>query len=152
MLGIEMIANPQEPQWHLTSKQRSRVRSLRRASTDAEKTMWNALRAHRLEGAGFKRQVPIGPYVADFACHAAKLIVEIDGGQHFTAEHLGRDARRDAYLTQRGFRVLRFNNHEVLSNRQGVLETISTALAAAPSLALPRKRGRGLHLVRGDIA
>jgi very-short-patch-repair endonuclease len=56
--------------------------------TDAERVMWNALRAHRLEGAGFKRQVPIGPYIVDFACHDSGLIVEIDGGQHFETQNL----------------------------------------------------------------
>jgi very-short-patch-repair endonuclease len=138
-----MIAELQKPQWHVTRKLRSRARSLRSESTDAERLMWGALRAHRLEGAGFKRQVPFGPYVVDFVCHAAKLVVEVDGGQHYEPENLKRDARRDAYLASQGFRVLRFNNHDVLSNRQGVLQTVASALAAAPSLTLPRKRGRG---------
>jgi len=104
--------------------------------------MWHALRAHRLNGASFRRQTPIGPYVADFVCHAMNLVVEIDGGQHFEAEHTKRDARRNAYLASKGFRVLRFNNLDVLTNKQGVLETIMAALVAAPSPTLPRKRGR----------
>jgi very-short-patch-repair endonuclease len=83
----------------------------------------------------------------DFVCHAARLVVEIDGGQHFESKEEQRDARRDAYLIGRGFRVLRFNNHEVMSNRQGVLETIAAAIEHAPSLSLPRKRGRG-HIQR----
>jgi len=69
-------------------------------------------------------------------------VIEIDGGQHFEHEHLKRDARRDAFLTSRGYRVLRFNNHDVMTNRQGVLETIAAAIEHAPSLTLPRKRGR----------
>jgi very-short-patch-repair endonuclease len=95
-----------------------------------------------LANASFRRQTPIGPYIADFVCHTANLIVELDGGQHFEAEHMKRDARRDAFLASKGFRVLRFYNNDVMTNRQGVLETISAALAATPSPTLPRKRGR----------
>ncbi len=93
-------------------------------------------------GTSFRRQAPIGPYIVDFVCHAANLVIELDGGQHFEPEHAARDARRDAYLASKGFRVLRFNNHDVMTNRQGVLETISAAIARTPSLTLPRKRGR----------
>jgi len=93
-------------------------------------------------GASFRRQTPIGPYVVDFVCHAANLIVELDGGQHFEPVHAAYDARRDAFLASKGFRVLRFNNHDVMSNRRGVLETIAAAIARTPSLTLPRKRGR----------
>ena len=96
-----------------------------------------------MNGASFRRQEPIGPYVVDFVCHAAGFAIEIDGGQHFTSKHEQRDARRDAYLAEKGFRVLRFNNHDVMTNRQGVLETIAAAIELAPSLTLPRKRGRG---------
>jgi very-short-patch-repair endonuclease len=96
-----------------------------------------------MTGASFRRQTPIGPYVVDFVCHAAKLVVEIDGGQHFVSKHEQRDARRDAYLAAKGFDVLRFNNHDVMTNRQGVLETIAAAIERAPSLSLPRKPGRG---------
>jgi very-short-patch-repair endonuclease len=95
-----------------------------------------------MNGASFRRQTPIGPYIADFVCHAANLVIEIDGGQHFDSEHERCDMRRDEFLARKGFRVLRFNNHEVLSNPEGVLETIAAALAQAPSLTLPRKRGR----------
>jgi very-short-patch-repair endonuclease len=119
---------------------------LRQDSTEAERIIWKALRAHRLQGASFRRQVPIGPFIVDFVCPSAALIVEIDGGQHFEAEHLKRDARRDAFLASRGYRVLRFNNHDVMTNRRGVLETIAAAIASTPSLTpltLPRKRGRG---------
>jgi very-short-patch-repair endonuclease len=103
-----------------------------------------------LNGTSFRRQTPIGPYVADFVCHAASLIVELDGGQHFEDQHSRRDARRDAFLASKGFRVLRFNNHDVMSNRQGVLETIAAALEATPSPTLPRKRGREQARARGE--
>jgi len=96
-----------------------------------------------LNGASFHRQTPMGPYVVDFICHAARLAIEIDGGQHFESKQEQRDARRDAYLASKGFRVLRFNNYDVMINRQGVLETIAAAIELTPSLALPRKRGRG---------
>jgi very-short-patch-repair endonuclease len=93
------------PVWRVNSTQRGRARDLRRNLTDAERIIWQALRAHRLFGASFRRQTPIGPYVADFVCHNAKLVVELDGGQHFEAEHLKYDARRDAFLSFKGFRV-----------------------------------------------
>ena len=131
-----------QPVWHVSTKLRSRARTLRRNSTNAEQFIWNALRAHRLNGASFRRQTPIGPYVADFVCHAANLIVELDGGQHFESRQMKRDAKRDAFLLSKGYRVLRFNNHDVMANRQGVLETIASALEATPSPTLPRKRGR----------
>src|ERR1051326_1895809 len=99
----------EQPKWRVAPKLRSRVRALRRQATDAELLMWNELRAHRLHGASFRRQTPIGPYVADFVCHAACLVVELDGGQHFENEHMKRDARRDAFLSSKGFQILRFN-------------------------------------------
>jgi very-short-patch-repair endonuclease len=117
--------------------------------TDAERLIWNAVRGHRFVGASFRRQTPIGPYVVDFVCHDATLVIEIDGGQHFEDEYLRRDARRDAFLKSKGYRVLRFNNHDVITNRQGVLETIAAAIEKTPSLTLPRKRGRE-HTERGE--
>jgi very-short-patch-repair endonuclease len=130
-----------QPAWQVAPKLRSRARSLRRDSTDAERAIWNELRAHRMNGASFRRQTPIGPYVVDFVCHAANLVVELNGGQHFEPEHMKRDARRDAFLVSKGLRVLRFNNHDVMTSRQGVLETVAVALADAPSLSLPHKGG-----------
>ena len=129
------------PAWQVPAIQRSRARALRASSTDAERLVWAALRAHRLNGASFRRQAPIGGYIVDFVCHAARLVIEIDGGQHFEPEHERRDARRDAFLRSRGFRILRFNNNEVMTNRAGVLETIAAALAQAPSLSLPASGG-----------
>ncbi len=95
-----------------------------------------------MHGGSFRRQTPIGPYIVDFVCHQANLVIEIDGGQHFEADQMKRDARRDAFLRSRGYRVLRFNNHDVMSNRQGVFETIAAAVVHAPSPPLPRTRGR----------
>ena len=115
--------------------------------TEAETRIWSRLRAHRLGGASFRRQVPIGPYIADFVCHDARRIIEIDGGQH--AENT-QDRKRVAWLRNEGFSVLRFWNNEALSNTDGVVEEIVRSLESVipPSLTLPRKGG-GNALRRG---
>jgi very-short-patch-repair endonuclease len=133
-----------KPSWKVPSKLRSNARALRKNSTDAERILWSELRDHRLNGAGFRRQVPIENYVADFVCHAAKLVIELDGGQHFSDQAERADGKRSTMIEAQGFQVLRFSNLDVMTNRAGVLETISTVLAErAPTLALPRKRERG---------
>lgn len=104
----------------------ARARTLRRAMTDAEQVRWARLRDRQLAGAKFRRQFPIGPYVADFACQDSALVVELDGGQH-TPEG---DADRTAAIEVLGFRVIRFWNDEVLRNTAGVLEVIAAALSA----------------------
>jgi very-short-patch-repair endonuclease len=115
--------------------------------TDAERIVWYALRAHRL-GASFRRQTPIGPYVVDFVCHAAKLIIEVDGGQHFEPKQIAHDVRRRAYLAAQGFHVLRFSNLDVVRNKSGVLETIALALgrSASPLPNPPPQAGEGTGL------
>jgi len=125
---------PKQPTWQVEPKTRARARALRRDLTDAERIIWNEVRAHRLKGAGFRRQTPVGPYIVDFVCHEAKLVIELDGGQHFEPEHLAKDTRRDAFLAGNGFRVLRFNNHADMTNRSGVLETIAAALGRGEAL------------------
>ncbi len=133
------------PQWRVKPKMRMHARALRQELTKAERIIWYGLRAHRLEGAGFRRQTPIGPYILDFLSHAMKLVIEIDGGQHFEDRHELRDKRRDAFLASKGFRVLRFNNHDVMTNRTGVLDVIAAAVrdARAPSLPSPASGGGG---------
>ena len=108
--------------------------------TEAERRIWYRLRAHRFCNASFRRQFPIGAYVVDFVCLEARLIIEIDGGQHAESQ---RDHARDAWLKSQGFEILRFWNNDVLANFNGVLESIADALNAKspPSLALPRKGG-----------
>jgi len=101
------------------------ARPLRRGATDAEKLLWQRLRNRQINGLKFRRQATVGPYIADFLCADARLIVEADGGQH-TVEH---DAARTASLNSRGYRVLRFWNHDILANPLGVLEAIATAAA-----------------------
>ena len=138
------MVDPENPTWNVSEKLRSHARERRKNSTEAERILWSELRDHRLNGIGFRRQVPIKNYIADFACHAAKLVIELDGGQHFSEQSEHADAARSAVIAVRGFQVLRFSNHDVMTNRAGVLETIATAIAAkAPTLTLPRKRERG---------
>jgi very-short-patch-repair endonuclease len=121
------------PTWRVTLKARKHARALRTNSTKAEQIIWRAVRAHRLLGVGFRRQTPIGPYIVDFVSHAAKVVIEVDGGQHFDDAYEARDARRDNFLRSRGFRVLRFSNYEVMTNLEGVW----TVIAAAVGKALP---------------
>jgi len=102
-----------------------RARELRRDKTRAEAHLRNSLRAHRLGGWKWKRQLPFGPFFLDFACVDARLVVEVDGGQH--ADQVDYDARRTAYLERAGWRVLRFWNSAVLTNRDGVCLTILEA-------------------------
>ncbi|MDO9560816.1 MAG: endonuclease domain-containing protein [Bradyrhizobium sp.] len=138
------MADEKSAKWKVTPKLRSNARALRRNSTDVERLLWSELRDHRLNGAGFRRQVPIGNYIADFMCHAARVVIELDGGQHFSDRGEQADAARSAVIEAEGFRVLRFSNHDVMSNRAGVLETIAAVCAErAPTLTLPRKRERG---------
>jgi very-short-patch-repair endonuclease len=104
------------------------ARRLRKNSTFAERKLWKYLRSRSLGGFKFVRQEPIGPYIADFACREKRLIVEVDGGQHATAQ---RDAIRDRWLSAHRYRVLRFWNNEVLGNIEGVWDVIFAAASAA---------------------
>jgi len=130
------MARSDIPDW-----QRVAARRLRREMTDAEHKLWQALRANRFRGVGFRRQAPLGPYIADFVCHALKLVIEVDGGQHSGSE---RDAARDAWMVREGYKVLRFWNNEVLGNLEGVLDRIGREVAAAPSPQPSPTRGEGV--------
>jgi very-short-patch-repair endonuclease len=101
---------------------RTAARHLRSRMTDAERKLWFALKDRRFQNLKFRRQVPVGPYVADFLCFDLRLVVEVDGGQH--AESV-RDAERDRWFADNGFRTLRFWNNDVLSNLEGVLTVIA---------------------------
>ncbi len=105
------------------------AKDLRTAMTDAERRLWSKLRSAQL-GVRFRRQQPIGPYIVDFYCAAARLVVEVDGGQHNGAQK-AHDARRDRWLRDEGYEVLRFWNNEVLANTDGVLTDVMLALEAA---------------------
>ncbi|ERF84478.1 MAG: branched-chain amino acid transport system permease [Bradyrhizobium sp. DFCI-1] len=142
-MGLLMV-DPEHPDWKVSEGLRSNARALRKNATDVERILWSELRGNRLNGAVFRRQVPIDNYIADFVCHAAKLVIELDGGQHFSDEGERADAARSAVIEAKGFKVLRFSNLDVMTNRAGVLETIAAAIAErAPTLTLPRKRERG---------
>ena len=109
-----------------SQEQVSFARELRWRQTEAEKVLWMKLRNKQLGGVRFRRQQPIGPYIVDFTTFERKLVVEIDGGQHNEGE--GRDKERTKWLEERGYRILRFWNNEVLANLEGVLERIKEAL------------------------
>ena len=110
------------------------ARGLRRRQTDAEKKLWLRIRNRQIDGWKFNRQVPSGPYVLDFFCFEASLVIEVDGGQH-AEERAEHDRIRTEYLEHQGHAVLRFWNGDVLNNIDGVLERIYEALGArqAPS-------------------
>ncbi|BBL70539.1 endonuclease domain-containing protein [Methylogaea oryzae] len=117
------------------------ARTLRQQQTDVEELLWYRLRNRRMNGCKFRRQEPIGPYVADFLCMQPKLIIELDGGQH--GEQLEKDQHRTQYLETLGYRVLRFWNHEVLTNLEAVLEVIHLATANHPPHPNPLPKGEG---------
>jgi very-short-patch-repair endonuclease len=123
-----------------------KAQRLRRDLTDAERKLWSVLRNRQLNGAKFRRQQPIGPFIADFVCQERRLIVEADGGQH--AENVS-DARRTAFLEGVGYRVLRFWNNDILTNLDGVAQVIANALSTPhPAQATPESpspsRGEGI--------
>jgi very-short-patch-repair endonuclease len=111
------------------------VRHLRREMTVPERKLWAALRDRRFEGYKFRRQVPVGKYIADFVCFERRLILEVDGGQHSGSE---RDQVRDAWLTSQGFRVLRFWNVDIHQALDGSLLAIFDALKEGPSSGAAR--------------
>ena len=121
-----------------TPKAQQNARVLRREMTDSERKLWSGIRNEQL-GVKFRRQHPIGHYIADFACLAPRLIVELDGSQHLAQE--GYDARRDAFLHAQGFGVLRFGSNEPFVNFEGVLQAVINRLdelkAACPHPNLP---------------
>jgi very-short-patch-repair endonuclease len=102
-----------------------RARSLRKAENDAERALWSDLKNRQLNGARFTRQLPIGPYFADFACRESRLVIELDGSQHVDSEY---DGRRDKFMVEEGWSVLRFWNIDALIEREAVIDTIVAAL------------------------
>ncbi len=110
------------------NNQKNFARHLRRAATEAEVTMWQLLR-NRERGVKFRRQDPIGPFIVDFYCFEAKLVVECDGAPHFTDEGRMRDERRTRWLNSQDIEVIRFTSHEIADDIQRVLEAIDSAIA-----------------------
>jgi very-short-patch-repair endonuclease len=130
---------------------RGNARSLRRGQTDAERKLWSRLRDRRLNGVKFRRQHPVGPFVADFASLELGIVIELDGGQH--ALQRAADVARIRVLEERGYRILRFWDNDVLTNIDGVLERIAEFLRTPHPNPLPKgereqedprpRRGRG---------
>lgn len=124
------------------NEKQSRVfaKQLRRKMPRSEALLWSHIRKRAVNGARFRRQHPVGPYIADFACVAAKLVVEVDGYTHWTSEQLEHDKRRTFYLNERGWRVLRVTSADVYDNLSGVWETITHHLPppAAPQPPPPQ--------------
>jgi very-short-patch-repair endonuclease len=126
------------------------ARKLRRNASPPEQAMWRILHAFRQEGYNFRRQVEIGTYYVDFACHRPAMVIEVDGGTHTVEPQQTNDAVPDDYLRGRGYRVLRFWNNDVMGNPDGVYLVIAAELAelsrtVAPTLD-PSPRGGGRRL------
>src|ERR1700722_1925784 len=119
------------PHTQVDDNHRGHAKSLRRTMTRAETLLWRHLKAHRLAALGFRRQAPMGNYIADFVAHSCKLIIEIDGESHDFFERVRHDERRDRWFASRGYRVLRFANDDVLKSLEGVVTAISLAAAQA---------------------
>lgn len=122
----------------------ARARAMRSNPTDAERALWQIVRAKRLAAFKFKRQVPIERYIVDFVCLRERLIVEADGSQHAESAY---DTARDAWLKAQGFRILRFWNNDILNNPEGVATAVLAALNnPSPPTPLPQgERGEGVH-------
>jgi very-short-patch-repair endonuclease len=111
-----------------------RARELRQLSTPPERKLWQILHEFRQRGYHFRRQHPIGPYYADFACVKAKLVIEADGVTHTSEADIARDRARTALLSEHGFQVLRFWNNDIVQNPDGVFLEIERALKSMPEL------------------
>ena len=110
------------------SRLKSRARLLRTSLTDAERFLWSRLRRKQILGVQFYRQKPIGNYIVDFYAPSARLVIEVDGSQHFEPTQAEKDRRRTAYLSQIGLRVLRYNDRQVLLELDSVLDEIFRAV------------------------
>jgi very-short-patch-repair endonuclease len=145
------------PHAAVDNKQRHRANTLRRTMTRAETLLWRYLKAHHIDGLGFRRQVPMRNYVADFICHSARLIIELDGEPHDFESRQRTDHARDAWFESQGYKVLRFTNDDVLRNLEGVASVIREAARSRnrglpPSLSLPHKGGGNPNTSTADVA
>jgi very-short-patch-repair endonuclease len=119
------------PRFPVPERQRRFAKTLRANPSRAEQVMWQVLRANRLERWKFKRQVPIGPFIADFVCFEGRLVIELDGPPHDTSEQRAKDEARDAWLRSQDFRVLRLSNDLVLGSVEIAAERILEALGGS---------------------
>lgn len=117
------------PHSNITPKTRNRAKRLRSEITKAEAAVWNMLRDFRPRGARFRRETPIGPYIADFAWLSARIVIEVDGDSHETETGRRHDLHRNAFLDSQGFTVLRFDNLQVIDGPDYVFLTIERAFA-----------------------
>lgn len=139
-----------------------RARDLRKNSTEAEKLLWSKLRNHQFYNIKFRRQHPYPPYTIDFFCEDHKIAIELDGGQHNDPEHQTHDIKRTSFLQERGIKVIRFWNNDVLSNINGVLEDIkkyfpeqasnSSQVTSPSPLPSPEGRGSAKRIQIGEIS
>jgi len=140
--GSDMARRP------ISDFKRKTANRLRANTTVAEQILWRHLRRLDVKGSHFRRQVVIGPYIADFACLAERLIVEVDGSQHGDDEGLRRDDVRTRWLQSEGYRVIRFWNNDVMSRTDAVLETIHDIITVTPprlpAAGDPPPQGRGI--------
>jgi very-short-patch-repair endonuclease len=144
-MGVEAMG--ETTRMRMVTKQNSR--SLRREMTGAEKLLWRHLRMRQFEGYKFRRQHPLGNYIADFVCLEAMLVLEVDGGQH--AESADNDAARTQWLEAKGLHVIRFWNNEVLNNIDGVKIAIWNYLSKLQPPSQPSPcQGEGVSIRRKD--
>lgn len=118
----------------------ARARRLRKDMTVAERALWKELRKFELH---IRRQVPIGPYIADFAHHGSRLVIEVDGYFHSLPENAERDARRTDWLGSKGYRVIRFSEKEALKDPGRIAARVEAEILSPPSLTLPPQGGKG---------
>ena len=124
-------------------RQASFAKAMRQDMTEPERKLWKALRLRvPVAGTHFRRQVSLGPYIADFCSYGAKIVIEVDGDQHGTVEIGKQDAIRTAFMEAQGYRVLRFSNRDVMLHIDIVLDTIAAALSSTPT-PNPSPRGGG---------
>jgi len=142
-----------DPERTPSGRSRGRARALRRRATEPEQKLWWHLRHHiPLDGTHFRRQVPIGPYIADLCCLKARLVIEVDGDHHGYDENRARDEKRTAYLNSQGYSVLRFSNQEVMTEMSVVLEAIYAHLTATPTPNPSPQGGGEPSGARGEIS
>lgn len=120
-----MKAKTARQQWPTTAQIQELAKQLRREQTPAEARLWQQLRGQRLNGLGFRRQHPVGRFILDFYCPAARLVIEVDGDTH--AEQEAYDADRTKWLQEQGYQVIRFSNREIYEQMGAVLEEIAAA-------------------------
>jgi very-short-patch-repair endonuclease len=120
-----------------------RARQLRNNATAVERKLWYKLRALKISGPKFRRQVPIDHYIVDFACLSRRLIVEVDGATHATNEQIESDASRPRDLGDHGFKVLRFQNADIVTNIDGVMDEVVVALDVRTPTPNPSPQGGG---------